>query len=213
VRIISGRARGRKLFSPPGHSQTIRPTSDRARESLFNIISAHVEFADVLDLFAGTGAMGLEALSRGAKSITFVENNRQALELIKRNIRVCMPGMNTSPPSEVPRQATLPELPADCSVSVIQHDLRKGLPLKTFDKMQLSSFDLVFLDPPYSTGLCLRILTEWDRNNRLTTDGLLIAEERSSEKMPEEFSTLKLVDRRIYGDTGFWIFQKHSTCS
>ena len=213
MRIISGRARGRKLFSPPGHSQTIRPTSDRARESLFNIISAHVERADVLDLFAGTGAMGLEALSRGAKSVTFVENNHQALELIKRNIRVCMPEIDTASSSKIPRLATPPKSPEDCAVSVIQHDLRKGLPLKTFDKMQLSSFDLVFLDPPYSTGLCLRILTEWDKNNRLTTDGLLIAEERSSEKLTEEFSTLRLVDRRAYGDTGFWIFQKQSTCS
>lgn len=124
-----------------------------------------------------------------------------------------MPEINTASSSEIPRLPTLQESPAECAVSVIQHDLRKGLPLKTFDKMQLSSFDLVFLDPPYSTGLCLRILTEWDNNNRLTTDGLLIAEERSSEKLPEEFSTLRLVDRRVYGDTGFWIFQKQSTCS
>ena len=211
MRIISGRARGRKLFSPPGHSQTIRPTSDRAREALYNIISGHVEGANVLDLFAGTGALGLEALSRGAKSVTFVENNRQALELIRRNVQLCQPENSTSP-QDHPHHNFPANTSAGCTVSVIQHDLRKGLPLKIFDKMLLSSFDLVFLDPPYSTGLCQKVLIDWDNHNRLTQDGLLIAEERYSETLAEQFSTIRLVDRRIYGDTGFWIFKNIAKC-
>ncbi len=210
MRIIGGWARGRKLFSPPGNSQLIRPTSDRAREALFNIIRDHVDQADVLDLFAGTGALGLEALSRGAKSLTFIEKNSVALELIKRNISVCLPTTSLStaqPPSLKP-----PFNQDDpCAISIIRHDLSKGLPLKTFDKMRLSSFDLVFLDPPYSTGLCRQLLTDWDNHNRLTPDGLLIAEERSNEKLVDRFSTLRLVDKRIYGDTGFWIFQNTTT--
>ncbi|MDP3478800.1 MAG: 16S rRNA (guanine(966)-N(2))-methyltransferase RsmD [Desulfoprunum sp.] len=206
MRIISGWARGRKLFSPPANSQAIRPTSDRAREALFNIISGHIEHADVLDLFAGTGALGLEALSRGANTVTFVENSRQALELIKRNLLVCMPGISMSPPDHPP-QKPLPHAKKPAIISVIQHDLRKGLPLKTFDKKQLSSFDLVFLDPPYSTGLCQQLLKDWDNHNRLKPDGLLIAEERSSETLVDQFSTLRLVDKRTYGETGFWIYQ------
>ena len=206
MRIISGWARGRKLFSPPGHSQNIRPTSDRAREALFNIISSHTEQADVLDLFAGTGALGLEALSRGAKTVTFVENDRQALALIKRNIQVCLPELSVSS-ADMSSRPFPSDMQRNPIVSVIQHDLRKGLPLKTFDKRLLSSFDLVFLDPPYSTGLCQRLLTEWDNQNRLTPDGLLIAEERSNTSLAEDFNTLKLIDRRTYGETGFWIFQ------
>ncbi len=206
MRIISGWARGRKLFSPPGNSQVIRPTSDRAREALFNIISGHIAHADVLDLFAGTGALGLEALSRGAKTVTFVEKNHQALELIKRNILICMPEISTSPP-EFPLRKPLSDLEKPATISVIRHDLRKGLPLKTFDKKQLSRFDLVFLDPPYSTGLCQQLLTDWNNHNRLTPNGLLIAEERSRETLVGQLSTLRLVDKRTYGDTGFWIYQ------
>jgi 16S rRNA (guanine966-N2)-methyltransferase len=192
LRIISGSARGRRLFSPPGQGLSIRPTSDRARESLFNIIGSHVEQAAVLDLFAGTGALGLEACSRGAGSVTFVDNNRLALELIRKNIETCFPSAATL--SAVPR------------LTIIQHDLRRGLPLHLLQKKQLFPFDLVFLDPPYSQGLCQRVLQDWDNHNLLTTGGLLVAEERAKEKLTLSFSTLELVDNRVYGETAFWIF-------
>lgn len=207
MRIISGWARGRKLCAPPGHSQFIRPTSDRAREALFNIIGGHVDGAHVLDLFAGTGALGLEALSRGAKTVTFVETHRLALDLIKRNIRICLPETIKHPPESRIRQAS-PEKSSSPLVTIIQHDLRKGLPLKTFDKKRLSSFDLVFLDPPYSTGLCQQLLFDWDSHNLLTPDGLLIAEERSRETLADQMSSLRLADKRTYGDTGFWIYRR-----
>ncbi len=187
MRIISGSARGRKLFSPPGQGLGIRPTSDRAREALFSIIGSQVEQAAVLDLFAGTGAMGLEAFSRGARSVTFVDNNRLALELIRKNIETCFPS-------------------AAARLTIIQHDLRRGLPLKPLQKKQLSPFDLVFLDPPYSEGLCQRLLQDWDDHNLLAARGLLIAEERAKEQLSLRFSTLELVDKRLYGETAFWIF-------
>src|SRR5665648_882230 len=90
MRIISGWAKGRKLFTPPARETIIRPTSDRAREALFNIIGGQVQGASVLDLFAGTGALGIEALSRGAKNVCFVDFHPQALDLIRRNIQICM---------------------------------------------------------------------------------------------------------------------------
>jgi 16S rRNA (guanine966-N2)-methyltransferase len=189
LRIISGSARGRKLTSPPGQGLSIRPTSDRAREALFNIIGNHVEQAAVLDLFAGTGAMGLEAFSRGARSVTFIDNNRLALELIRKNIETCFPSA------------------ASC-LTIIQHDLRRGLPLKLLQKKLLSPFDLVFLDPPYSKGLCQRILQEWDDHNLLASGGLLVAEERAKEKLALRFATLELVDNRVYGEAAFWIFSQ-----
>lgn len=161
----------------------------------------------VLDLFAGTGALGLEAFSRGASSVAFVDNSRLALELIRKNILACF---STPPPlAETP---LLPKIIDNQSIvscwTVIQHDLRKGLPLKVFQKKMLSSFDLVFLDPPYSQGLCQQILQNWDDNNLLSANGLLIAEERANEKLAIRFSTLDLVDNRVYGDTAFWIFAR-----
>lgn len=196
MRIISGSARGRKLTSPPGQGLSIRPTSDRAREALFSIIGSHVEQAAVLDLFAGTGAMGLEAFSRGARSVTFVDNNRLALELIRKNIETCFPSAAT--PSAATR------------LTIIQHDLRRGLPLKLLQKKLLSPFDLVFLDPPYSQGLCQRILQDWDDHNLLTAGGLLVAEERAKEKLALRFATLELVDNRVYGEAAFWIFSQRN---
>src|SRR4030042_2626238 len=87
MRIISGTSRGRKLATPRGH--TLRPTSDRVKESIFNILGEEVEGKVVLDLFAGTGNLGIEALSRGAKKTFFVERARESLRMIQRNLLQC----------------------------------------------------------------------------------------------------------------------------
>ncbi len=142
--------------------------------------------------------------------MTFIEKNPLALELIKRNISICLPAASASTSAPLSRISP-PEPDNPFAISIIQHDLRKGLPLKTFDKMHLSSFDLVFLDPPYSTGLCQHLLIDWDNHNRLAPEGLLIAEERSTETLKDRFSTLRLVDKRTYGETGFWIYQNTIT--
>ena len=199
MRIISGSAKGRKLFSPPGQSLVIRPTSDRAREALFSIIGRHTQGAVVLDLYAGTGALGLEAFSRGATRVMFVENSRLASDLIARNIRACT-GVDGSIPTEsiaVVQQR----------LSLLRHDLRKGLPLRRFQQQGFSLFDLIFLDPPYAQGLCQRTLRDLDHSHVLAPEGLLIAEERADEKLDDRFATLELTDKRIYGDTAFWIFR------
>jgi len=97
LRIIAGSAKGRKLYGPAGgdHKPVIRPTSDRAREALFNILGPAVIGAAVIDLFAGTGALGLEALSRGAAYAIFVDNYGKALEIISKNIDWCGFANNT----------------------------------------------------------------------------------------------------------------------
>ena len=87
LRVISGRLKGKKLYSV--HGSATRPTADRLRESIFNILSTRVFKAVVLDLFAGTGALGIEALSRGAVSAVFVDNSRKAVSIIRRNITSC----------------------------------------------------------------------------------------------------------------------------
>ncbi|MBU0484168.1 MAG: 16S rRNA (guanine(966)-N(2))-methyltransferase RsmD [Proteobacteria bacterium] len=187
MRIIAGTSRGRKLFSPGRSSQVslIRPTADRAREALFSVIGDQVLAARVLDLYAGTGALGLEALSRGADSALFVDCYQKALDLIGRNIAAC--GFS------------------DCSV-VIRRDLTKGhFFLKKFAGTK--GFSLVFIDPPYGKKMALSALRALGAGNFISPGGLVIAEDIPREEFPEVVGGLRLQDIRRYGDTGFWIYR------
>ena len=191
MRIISGFARGRKL-KPPGKSYSIRPTSDRAREALFSIIGNSLISAKILDLYAGTGALGLEAFSRGAKQVVFVEKHKIALDLIKQNCSLCSMGLKDSQGDEL---------------IVIKHDLRRGLQFKHPIFTESTSFDIIFLDPPYNKGLAKESLNFLDKSHFVTPNTLIIAEESSSETLPESFTRLMLTDQRNYGDTGFWFYK------
>ena len=191
MRIISGLARGRKLLTP-GKSNLIRPTTDRAREALFSIIGNRLMSARVLDLYAGTGALGLEAFSKGAKQVVFIEKFNNAIKLIHQNCVLCCMGLNNI---------------HDDNLIVIKHDLRRGLPIKhpIFDKH--GSFDIIFLDPPYKKGLAEESLLSLDNSHFLNFTTLIIAEESSAETLPESFTRLTLTDQRKYGDTGFWFYK------
>lgn len=201
MRIIGGTARGRRLFPPPGQSLAIRPTADRAREALFNIIGRKTEGAAVLDLYAGTGALGLEAFSRGARSVIFVDHSRLALELITKNIVACVATKEERHADRIP-----PRLQS--RFTLIRHDLRRGLPLGQLRRQEPALFDLVFLDPPYDMGLSRQTLQDWDRDNLLAPDGLLIAEERAERGPEPQLATLELIDQRTYGDTAFRFFRR-----
>lgn len=193
MRIISGTAKGRKLCPPPLHDKSIRPTSDRAREALFNILGSRVANARVLDLFAGTGALGLEALSRKAKSVVFVDNSPLALKLIRKNIQLCTPAF-----------------PEACAVQIIKHDLTRSLPVNKLSQDAASSFDLIFVDPPYSRNIALSILDFLDKSSLLARNGLLIVEERFNVELALDLSTLHAIDKRIYGETVFYFYQVSS---
>ena len=204
MRIISGYARGLRLKSPQG--QAIRPTSDRAREALFNIISHRIQGALVLDLFAGTGALGLEALSRGARHVTFVDNSPDALVVISKNLQIFPKTLAIGPVKPAPSNGTSSE-PYRQPVSIIRYDLRKGIFFQnTHWKSSRPCFDLIFLDPPYEKGLSLQALTYIDKHTLLAEHGLLVAEDRAETEMPEAFSTLTIMDKRKYGETGFWFY-------
>jgi 16S rRNA (guanine966-N2)-methyltransferase len=175
VRIVAGRHRGRGLLSPPG--ETVRPTSDRAREALFNILShgplaEGIPFAGVavLDAFAGTGALGLEALSRGAAAAAFIEQDREALAALRRNIAAL--GEN-SRSRIVPGDATRPPRAP-------------------------SAYALAFLDPPYRSGVAAAALTALDAAGWLEPDALAVVELAAREHLapPVGFS---LLDERVYG--------------
>lgn len=165
----------------------IRPTADRAREAIFNIIGHRVKAARVIDFFAGTGAFGLEALSRGAAQAVFIDNQAAALSLIKQNIERC--GFS------------------DRSL-VIRRDLAKSLSFLDSIAPE-AGFSLVFLDPPYGKGLAQEILHRLAVCARLSKDVLVIAEDNVKETLPDEIGMLSLADKRRYGDTGFWIYTMH----
>lgn len=206
MRIISGYAKGRKLIPPPARENIIRPTSDRAREALFNIIADQIQGASVLDLFAGTGALGIEALSRGAKDVCFVDFHPQSLDLISRNIQICMDALNKQ--QQGSNKTTTSINPEEVRpVSVIKHDLRKGLPYFSKNLQTRPGFDLIFLDPPYSQGLSIQLLRALDGSSLLREHALLIVEDRAKESLPEHLTRLTLVDQRKYGEAGFWFYQ------
>ncbi len=190
MRIIGGTARGRKLCTPPLHEKCIRPTSDRAREALFNILGNRIVDATVLDLFAGTGALGLEAFSRNARFIVFIDNNRLALQLIKKNILRCLTGYK-----------------GDCDIRVVQHDLTKSIPEKKLPRETHQGFDLIFADPPYAQNISFSVLEFINNSSLLKKNGLLILEENHTVELPSSLATLELIDRRVYGETAFCFYR------
>ncbi len=200
MRIISGIAKGMVLATPPGKNKCIRPTSSRAREALFFILTDKIPGSTLLDLYAGTGALGLEAISRGARSVTFIDSGHISLALLKRNISTL---------------ETYLKKKAPCTI--LKYDLRRGLTnirVKIANKKKDNAsedgpypFDLIFLDPPYDKGLAVKTLRHLDKEELLAKDGLIIAEERTKTKMPENLASLTLHDQRSYGDTGFWIYR------
>ncbi len=182
MRVISGTCRGRKLTAPVG--VTTRPTSDRVKEALFNILESRLDFTDlqVLDICAGTGSLGIEALSRGARSCCFIENNPSVKVILEKNLLVTR---------------------CQDRSEVILMDAVKGLQLLAGRNRR---FNLVFFDPPYESGLYQRIFETVDSTALLAPESILVAECSARIRLPETFGTLRCVDRRVYGETAIELF-------
>lgn len=196
LRIISGWAKGRKLHTPPKkQAQTIRPTSDRAREALFSILAPHIDGATVLDLYAGTGAFGIEALSRGASEVVFIDNTNVSLNLIKKNFELCFESLIIS------------DTPPSFTTKSYRIDLSHDRCFKKHPIISLEKYDIIFLDPPYSKGLAKHTLHEIDSFNNLKDNVMIVAEERFNEDVPNNFKTLTLTDNRKYGEASFWFYK------
>jgi 16S rRNA (guanine(966)-N(2))-methyltransferase RsmD len=184
MRIIGGSAGGRTLKAPAG-AQT-RPTSDRVREALFSILGAPPEGAQILDLFAGSGGLGLEALSRGAHSAVFVDQNSAALQVLKQNIEDLEFGDST----EVHRGDAPRHLKR----------LAKGA----------RSFHWIFIDPPYASdlaGQCLEILAS---ASLLSEEGQIVVEHDRRSAPDEVYGSLVRSDSRRYGDTSLSFYERIS---
>jgi 16S rRNA (guanine966-N2)-methyltransferase len=182
MRITGGQAKGR-LLTPLKDIQ-IRPSSDKVRESIFNIIGQDIPDQKVLDLFAGSGSLGIEALSRGAPWALFIDNSPQCIKLIEKNLKLCG---------------------YEPSGMVLRKDLTRGLPWK--HSLMKKKFDLVFLDPPYRKSYIPPILCELVDREILASQSLVVAESSKSDKLPVTFGRLQLVDTRTYGDTKINIYR------
>ena len=176
LRIIGGELRGKKLHSIRGRS--IRPTADRLRESIFNIISSCIQGAIVLDLYAGTGAFGIEALSRGAETAVFIDNSKAALSVIQDNIRSCA---------------------FDNRAIIVKWDVKRNL--NCLKSTRSNAFNLVFLDPPYNRGLIKPSLINLDDSRSLKKEAVIVVEHSSVEPIPVSLIPFKITDQKKYGKT------------
>lgn len=167
MRVITGTARGRKLKEPLG--MDIRPTTDTVKEAIFSMIQFDIEGRRILDLFAGTGQLGIECLSRGAKSVTFVDQSREAIKLIRENLNHC--------------QLQGEVVQAD-SVGFIGRD---------------GKYDIILIDPPYDTDLLERALEKITAFDILSDGGIIVCEsrlEKTVKELPEPYYVAK---ERKYG--------------
>lgn len=175
MRIVAGKHRGRALtaLGKGDKGAHLRPTSDRVRESLFSVLNSRdaIFGARVLDMFSGTGALGLEALSRGASHAVFVDDGRKSLWLLRDNIRLLDEAANST---------------------VIARDATRIPPNSD------GACDLVFLDPPYGKGLGTKALSNALKGGWIAPNALIVFEENSPQDPPEGF---ELIDHRRYGDT------------
>jgi len=175
MRIISGSLKGRKLVAVKGIP--LRPTSDRVKESLFNILGEEFSGKAVLDLFAGTGNLGIEALSRGAKRVTFVEKDREACRLIKRNLLAChMEGRS----------------------EILLKEADRGIKLL---KARRECFDLILVDPPYEKGLVCQTVEMLGTMKIYHENSILVIEHNRREPLPDLSGAWNLIRQRKIGDT------------
>lgn len=181
MRVISGSAGGLRLKSVEGMST--RPTSDRIKESLFNIISQNIYGSRVLDLFAGTGALGIEALSRGAESSVFVDNSKASIDRIRDNLKSTHLETNTE---------------------IIKAEY--NFAIEKFSRINIK-FDYIFVDPPYGKNLGVLAVEMISHKMVLSTHGFIVVESDIKDNMPEKIGQFFCFDRREYGRTVMSFFR------
>jgi 16S rRNA (guanine966-N2)-methyltransferase len=185
MRIIAGKAKGRTLVAPK--AMTLRPTTDRVKESLFNILP--VVGKQFLDLFAGAGSVGLEAVSRGATRVILVESHRACAEAIRANIERCgfvnipLDGIEVEPGPDI----EVIEVPVDRALRLLGHRRER--------------FDIIFIDPPYERNLIGETLRLIRTQTLLSQDGVLVVQHSVRDEIPARREGYRIEDSRRYGET------------
>ena len=179
MRVITGTARGKRLKTPADYD--IRPTTDNVKESLFNIVQFDIEGRRVLDLFAGTGQLGIECLSRGAASAVFVDQSREALTIVRENLKSC-----------------------GFSAVVLQQDALSFL-------RGCGKFDLILVDPPYDSGLYGPVLEAINSFDILSDGGIIVCECRRETALPDMRPPYKRGREYRYGKVCLCVYTKENT--
>ncbi len=179
MRITSGEHKGRRISA--GNKSKIRPTSDRVKESIFNILRGEIEGKRVLDIFAGAGSLGIEALSQGAESVTFVDSSPQSIKILKRNLE----NLNLQ------SQAVILRLDG----------------LKALNRLE-PGFHIIFTDPPYLKDYAQKIIDSMAKSSVLEIGGILVLEHHKKEGFISPEDKLLLLKERKFGDTVISIFLK-----
>jgi 16S rRNA (guanine966-N2)-methyltransferase len=181
IRVIAGTAKGRKLKLVPGHST--RPIMDRVKEALFNILGTGVRGCSFLDLFAGTGSVGIEALSRGAERVLFVDNDRLAIRTVHENL-------------EHTRLADRAEVLRTDAFAYLQ-------------RRNPEAFEYIYVAPPQYKGMWKAVLLALDENlTHLQPDGVVVVQIDPREREDVALKALRLYDERVYGRTLLWFFER-----
>ncbi len=180
MRVIAGKYKGQQLAS--FSADHIRPTTDRVKESMFNIIQGHLEEARVADLFSGTGNLGIEAISRGAKETIFVEKNRKSIQILQKNLE---------------------KLKVDELYQILQKDVLAYL--KTYSGQ---AFDVIFADPPFTQEMAHDVILAADASAAFGPQTVLLIESGRREKVLDDYPTLIRYDVREFGDKVLSFFRK-----
>ena len=190
------------MVAPKGN-RAVRPTADRVKESVFSMLRERIIDANFLDLCAGTGNIGIEALSRGAKHVTFLERDPRCIQTIEQNLRIC--GLTIEPHTA--------RKPTD-TICLLRHEAVKGI---KYLQKQAAVFEVIYFDPPYATGLqsgselytaCLAALAE---NALLRTSGILLVEHAKQFVIPDSVGSLARSRQANYGDTVVSFYEKEPT--
>mgnify|MGYP001558972826 FL=1 len=178
MRVTGGIGRGKRLRVPAG--DRVRPTSDKVKQALFNILADRVAGAAFLDLFAGAGGVGIEALSRGAARVVFIDDDRKSLKTIRINVD-------------------------DSGLSAKAEVI--AAKVETYIKKTEEQFDIVFLDPPYSLGI-IPLLEQIGDSNLLKHDAVVVAEHFKKQASPKQAGALSLYREAVYGDTVLAFYER-----
>lgn len=179
MRVIAGRFKGRILKS--FEASHIRPTTDRVKESLFNILMGHIEGARVLDMFAGTGNLSIEALSRGAAVVESVEKHPVSIKIIFENLKM---------------------IKIEDEIKVHKEDA-----FQFMKKYKGEAFDVIFIDPPFTEALADSIMTEIEKTDLFHPETVIAIESAKKEKLLGEYGRLTAIDTRLFGDKVLTLFK------